>query len=267
LTVKLIFYYILWSIRLGIPPWYYFQINAEWYNKEKGFYSKIDMDKRIPLQWRLQQCYFDKNHLPTEFPVFLKPEWGQNSNGIVRIDTKAAFLNIKIKSKIPYIVQQAASETQEYEIFYIRDVDNLQQLAVLTITQSINQSDERYPINNIYNSNVMYQDCSDTFSQNELKKITSHLQALPNFRIARVGLRVNSRADLLAGLFHIIEVNLFAPFPINLLDNKLSKKAKHRFIKNSMYHLVKASGSIPKQHFNRFVFFKKIIKHYQSKVK
>ncbi|CAC9534454.1 hypothetical protein [uncultured Gammaproteobacteria bacterium] len=266
MTFRLIFHYILWSIRLGIPPWYYFQINAEWYNKEKGLYSKIDIDEHIPLKWRLQQYYFDKNHMPTEFPVFLKPEWGQNSNGIVRIDTKEDFLTVQIKSKIPYIVQQVAAEVYEYEIFYIRDTDNPQHLSVLTITQSINQSDDRYPINSIYNSNVIYQDCSDTFSQNELKKITLHLQALPDFRIARVGLKVNSRADLLAGLFHIIEVNLFAPFPINLLDNKLSKKAKHRFIKDSMYHLVKASKSIPKQHFNRFVFFKKIIKHYQSKV-
>jgi hypothetical protein len=68
---------------LGIPPWYYFQINAEWYNKKKGFYSKIDMDARIPKKWRLKQGYFDKNNLPETFPVFLKPEWGQNSNGII----------------------------------------------------------------------------------------------------------------------------------------------------------------------------------------
>jgi hypothetical protein len=117
-------------------------------------YSKIDIDEHIPLKWRLQQYYFDKNHMPTEFPVFLKPEWGQNSNGIVRIDTKEDFLTVQIKSKIPYIVQQVAAEVYEYEIFYIRDTDNPQHLAVLTITQSINQSDDRYPINSIYNSNL-----------------------------------------------------------------------------------------------------------------
>ncbi|MDC9715581.1 MAG: hypothetical protein PSN36_07195 [Gammaproteobacteria bacterium] len=263
----MIFHYIAWSIRLGILPWYYFQINAEWYNKKKGFYSKIDMDKYIPLKWQLKQCYFDKSQPPTEFPVFLKPEWGQNSNGIVRVDTKEAFLNFdSTNSKIPYIVQQAAAEMQEYEVFYIRNADNPQHLVVLTITQSINQTDERYPINSVNNADVVYQDCSGTFSQNELKKITLHLQELPSFRIARVGLRANSRADLLAGLFHIIEVNLFAPSPINLLDNNLSKKVKHQFIKNSMYHLVKVSNTTPRAHFNRFVFFKKVIKHYQSKV-
>ncbi len=263
---RLTLYYAAWTIRLGIPFWYYFQINAEWYNKEKGFYSKIDMDAHTPSKWRLQQSYFDKNCPPVEFPVFLKPEWGQNSNGVVRIDTKEDFLAFETNSKIPYIVQQAAIETQEYEIFYIRDADDSQQLAVLTITQAINQSDERHPINSINNADVSYQDCSDTFSQDELAKISLHLQALPNFRIARVGLRANSKADLLAGLFHIVEVNLFTPLPINLLDSSVSKKAKRQFINNSMYHLARVSGTTSKKHFSRFLFFKKLIKYYRSRV-
>jgi hypothetical protein len=39
-------------------------------------------------KWRLKQDYFDKNNLPETFPVFLKPEWGQNSNGIIKINNK-----------------------------------------------------------------------------------------------------------------------------------------------------------------------------------
>jgi hypothetical protein len=46
------------------------------------------MDARIPKKWRLKQDYFDKNNLPETFPVFLKPEWGQNSNGIIKINNK-----------------------------------------------------------------------------------------------------------------------------------------------------------------------------------
>ena len=266
MTFKLIFYYIAWSIRLGIPPWYYFQINAEWFNADKGFYSKIDMDGRTPKKWRLQQSYLDKNNLPDVFPVFLKPEWGQNSNGIVRIDSLADFLAFDTTRKIPYIVQQAAPELQEYEIFYIRDADNLQGLIELTITQSINRSGERYPVNSINNTDVVYQNCTPDFSADEMANILAHLQELPNFRIARVGLRANSKDDLIKGIFHIIEVNLFAPFPINLLDKNTSNQAKHKFIKNNMYHLVRTSKTTPKKYFNRFVFFKKIIKHYQSKV-
>jgi carbamoylphosphate synthase large subunit len=135
---------------LGIPPWYYFQINAEWYNKKKGFYSKIDMDARIPKKWRLKQDYFDKNNLPETFPVFLKPEWGQNSNGIIKINNKQEFLNFdQTNGKIPYILQYAAHEEKEYEIFYIRDAANKKCLSTLNITQSLNRSDERYPVNGI----------------------------------------------------------------------------------------------------------------------
>ncbi len=224
------------------------------------------MDKRIPLKWRLKQAYLDKNNPPCEFPVFLKPEWGQNSNGIKRADSKDEFLAFNCKkSKIPYIVQEVATEAQEYEIFYIRDSDNEAYCITLTITQAINHSDKPYPINSINNKQVIYQDCTLDFSSSELKKLHNHLQELPHFRIARVGLRANSKQDLLKGLFHIIEINLFAPFPINLLDNSISKKTKHQFIKDNMYHLVRISNTTPKEHFNRFVFFKKVIKHYQSK--
>lgn len=263
---KLIFHYLLWSLRLGIPPWYYFQINAEWYNQEKGFYSKIDMDGHIPKKWRLQQHYLDKNNPPNKFPVFLKPEWGQNSNGIVKVNSKQDFENFdEHSSKVPYIVQEAAGEAEEYEIFYIRDVKDEKRYISFTITQSINQSGERYPINSIHNGDVIYRDCTMNFSVGELVQLQQYLQELPSFRIARVGLKTSSRASLLNGLFRIIEVNLFAPFPINLLDNNTSKHSKNQFIKDNMYHLVRVSNTTHKKHFNRFVFFKKVIKHYQTK--
>lgn len=266
MALRLIFYYIYWSIRLRIPPWYYFQINAEYFNAEKGFYSKIDIDQRIPKKWRLQQSYLDKNNPPRHFPVFLKPEWGQNSNGIIRADCLADFLQFdQAKSKIPYIVQAAAQQIQEYEIFYIRSPDNINKNMTLTITKSVNRSDERYPINNINNKDMIYQDCTRDFTDDDIQQLHKHLRQLPPFRIARIGLKANTKADLLAGLFHIIEINLFAPFPINLLDKNLRKKDRQKFIKESMYKLVMVSKTTPKKHFNRFVFFKKTLKHYQSK--
>lgn len=224
------------------------------------------MDARIPIQWRLQQDYLNQHKIPDEFPVFLKPEWGQNSNGIIRIDNPKEFLNFTpTKIKIPYIVQYAAHEEQEYEVFYIRDVQDKNHLRTLNISQSINRSGQRYPVNGIHNKDTLYQELTPHFSKQELDAVQIHLQKLPPFRIARVGLRANSKADLLAGLFHIIEINLFAPFPIHLLDNNISQKNKHQFIKDNMKHLVQVSNTTPKKHFNRFVFFKKIIKHYQSK--
>ncbi len=164
-------------------------------------------------------------------------------------------------------MQYAAHEKQEYEIFYIRDSDNKACLSTLNITQSLNHSGERYPVNSIYNKNTMYQDITPDFCDKELDILQTYLQELPPFRIARVGLRADSKEALLAGIFHIIEVNLFAPFPIHLLDNRVSKKSKYKFIKDNMKHLVKVSATTPKNHFNHFVFSRKIIKHYQSKVK
>lgn len=267
MTAKLIFYYIYWTCRLRIAPWHYFQINAEFYNVAKGYYSKLDIDQHIPKKWRLPQAYLDKNQPPTKFPVFLKPEWGQNANGVKRIDSASDFTAFASSSKIPYIVQQATDETEEYEVFFIRSTTDENHHSALTITQSTNRLNEPYPINNINDKNMIYKDLTDSFNHNEMQKIRNHLAELPRFRIARIGLKTNSKADLLNGNFHIIEINLFAPFPIHLLDQTIDKKTKHQFIKNSMYHLAKISATTPRKHFNRFVFFKKTILHYQSKAK
>jgi len=226
------------------------------------------MDARIPKKWRLEQSYLDQNNPPKTFPVFLKPEWGQNSNGIIKIDNQQDLLNFNPpNTKIPYIMQYAAHEKQEYEIFYIRDAHNKALLSTLNIAQSLNHSGERYPVNGIHNKNTTYQDITPDFCPQELHTLQTHLQELPPFRIARVGLRADSKEALLSGAFHIIEINLFAPFPIHLLDNNTPKKSKYKFIKDTMKHLVKVSATTPKSHFNHFVFSKKIIKHYQSKAK
>jgi hypothetical protein len=220
----------------------------------------------IPEKWKLEQNYFDKNIVPKKFPVFMKPEWGQNSNGIVRIDSLDDFLACDYeKSKIPYIVQELAVDKNEYEIFYIRDYRNTNELITITITQSINNSNEDYPINGVKNKNVEYKDITNDFSAKEIVIIKNNLKQLPDFRIARFGIKSNSKEDLLKGLFKIIEINLFAPLPINLLDNKVDKSYKHKFIKKNMRNLVMISSLVPKKNFNRFVFFKKIIRHNQSK--
>ena len=266
MTNKLIFYYIYWAIRLRIPAWYYFQINAEWYNKEKSLYSKIDIDKHIPKEWLLKQEYFTKDTKISSFPVFLKPEWGQNANGIVRIDSSSELSNFDIKDKkIPYIVQEAAKENIEYEVFYIRGTEETNKYPVLTLTKAVNNKQGQYPINHIRNKNVKYEDSTSDFSPYELEKIKNILDKLPAFRIARISLKTNSKNDLLEELFHIIEINLFAPYPINLLDENTSQEDKDKFVKNAMYDLVKVSNTIPKEHFNKFVFTNKIIKHYQTK--
>lgn len=78
------------------------------------------MDESIPLKWRLKQTYLDKNNPPCKFPVFLKPEWGQNSNGIKRADSKDDFLAFnhkKAKLLILFKRRQQKRKNMRFSIF------------------------------------------------------------------------------------------------------------------------------------------------------
>jgi hypothetical protein len=263
-VTRLITWYILWSIRLRIPPWWYFQINAEFFNPKKGYYSKLEIDEYIPEKWRLKQNNLDNKNPPKNFPVFIKPEWGQNANSIEKINSLEEFGAYKSKIKVPIIVQEIALGKKEFEIFYIQDYQDKNNCITLKITETIN-NEESYPINSIGNKNTYYQDISHLFSSIELEILKKNLKELPCFRIARLCIRADSKKDLLEQNFKIIEINLFAPMPLTLLDKNISKKIKRKFIKTNMFNLVKVSATTPKKAFNRFVFFKKIIKHYQVK--
>jgi D-alanine-D-alanine ligase-like ATP-grasp enzyme len=274
LAAQLIFHYILWCIRLCILPWRYFQLNAKYFNSEKGYFSKLEIDVMIPERWRLPQYSVESKQIPKYFPVFIKPEWGQNSYGIRRIDNIEQYRTLNtLRTKMPFMVQEASKKAKEYEIFYIaapnRYSDKAGQsqfdCAVLTIVEVENLKDKTYPINSINNKDTNYQDITNEFNDQEIMTVKKILQELPYFRIARVGLKANSKKDFLAGDFDIIEINLFAPMPLNLLDNSIDQSVKKSFIKSSMYHLAKISTNLPKQDFKKMIFFKKIIRHYQVK--
>jgi hypothetical protein len=54
--------------------------------------------------------------------------------GIIKINNKQDFLNFDPKNgKIPYILQYAAHEEKEYEVFYIRDAANQKCLSTPTV--------------------------------------------------------------------------------------------------------------------------------------
>jgi hypothetical protein len=75
-------------------PWRFFKLNSQFYNTKLKIFSKLDMDKRLPEQWKLTQYIDDGTVQPAHFPVFVKPEWGQNSKGVVRIDCSGSRLSI-----------------------------------------------------------------------------------------------------------------------------------------------------------------------------
>lgn len=266
MVVKLVFYYMLSTVRQGVPPWYFFQLNAEYFNSKKGIFSKIDLDKYIPPKWRLEQSYLSKDNLPKQYPVFIKPEWGQNACGIELSPSQDAlekFIEKMLPHKVPYIVQALAKGEKEYEIFYIQDPNDSQSYITLTITEVINHH-EQYPINSVYNKHTHYHDRTAYFTEQEQSIIKQHLAQLPCFRIARIALKTHSQQALLAGDFKIIEINLFTPFPLNLLD-KTSGDNQHKFIKDNMYRLATLSRNIPQENFKPYLFFKKVRRHYQIK--
>ena len=88
IRILLVLSYIAWCFRFRIGPWKYFQLNANYFNEDLDLFSKLDMDALIPSQWRLPQFADQAGLFPESYPVFIKPEWGQNSQGIVRADNE-----------------------------------------------------------------------------------------------------------------------------------------------------------------------------------
>ena len=132
-------------------------------------------------------------------------------------------------SSLTYLVQEAARESREFEVFYIRDADNPGEFAVMSITEVNNSKEAKYPINGVHNIFSSYTDRSADFSGIKSRLLWKHVSKMGHFRIARVGIKADSEEDLLAGRFHIVEINLFTPMPLNLLDkNKTWQKQYHR---------------------------------------
>jgi hypothetical protein len=258
--IALVVSYILYCCRFAVAPWKYFQLNASYFNEQRNLFSKLDMDARIPEQWRLVQFMDIGNNNPSTYPVFMKPEWGQNSQGIVRIDNLNALQKIRqTRSVSPpfYLLQQAAPGKREFEIFVIPEKDNLQQFSVLSITETCNSGDDPLPINGIYNDNTYYRDCLAELSLTQQNEIWAHLKKIGDFRIARYGVRADSLESLIAGQFHVIEINLYVPMPLILLVQEVSLWQKIKFIRSSMKQLVKVTSTIPRTQAVKAIFFNK----------
>ena len=135
--IMLVFWYFYSCIRQRAVPWHFFQLNSKDFNDAKGIFSKLEMDIHIPEKWRLKQYYYDREHVPEIFPVFLKPEWGQNSNGIFRVQNKSEYSKVDQHVRhraIPYIVQHAAAGKEEFEIYYLRSPEKIEECGVFSIT-------------------------------------------------------------------------------------------------------------------------------------
>jgi len=248
ITLIIILTYIACCLRVGAAPWKFFQLNARYFSKDQGIFSKLSIDELIPERWRLFQIPDDGMVCPERFPVFLKPEWGQNARGIHRADTFQELQQIRQSLKQQdeakkYILQEAAPGAREFEIFSIDVSKHDGQHDVVTITEAVNDT-EAFPINSKFNLNTRYVDISNRFSKSDINLLGQYLDNVGQFAISRMSVRADSLDELVAGKFHVIEVNLFLPMPINLLDDSFSWTMRFKFIRRAMMSLALATKAI-----------------------
>ncbi len=246
ITIIMVVTYIVCCARIGAAPWRYWQLNARYFSREHGIFSKLSLDELIPERWRLPQSIDSDAIIPSSYPVFLKPEWGQNAHGIHRVDNAGQLQQLRTVLRFEpqrYLIQEAAPGKREYEIFSIDADRGDGRHDVITITEAANDQ-EQFPINSKNNRHTRYVDISEQFSAAEKDTVADYLSQIGEFGISRMSVRANSNEELVAGNFHVIEINLFLPMPINLLDKGYSWSQRWTFIRSAMMSLAQATRSI-----------------------
>jgi len=265
--ILLVFWYLYACMCKRTAPWRFFQLNSRYFNDVKGIFSKLEMDAYIPGQWRLKQYFYNREQVPKNFPVFLKPEWGQNSNGIIRVHDEAEYRkadqHVRQKS-IPYIVQHAATGKEEFEVYYLRSPDKSKDCAVFSITRVMNSSAMRHPINSIYSPETAYMDITSTFSKQEKRVLWNSLKSVGNFRMARVCIKADSKEAVLREVFQIVEINLFLPMPLVLLAANVDERKKQKLIRQIMMVVARLVKTTPRNEPGKLIFFRKMQAHYRS---
>ncbi len=261
LTYLMVVVYCMYCVRVVACPARYFQLNSRFFNDEAGIFSKLHIDQLFPPQWRLAQYCIEDDRKPARYPVFVKPEWGQNAAGIYRADDAATLLGIREQvrgSRVKYLVQEGATGRSEYEIFSLSHHLDSGRYSVLTVTQ-VHNDVEANPINSAYNKNTRYVEITGSFSEQQREQIWQYICRIGAFKISRLGVRTDSIDDLLQGKFSIIEINLFAPMPIHLLDKHYSRKQKMHIIFGYMLQLAKLTKHRDKSIPNKPVFLKTML--------
>lgn len=222
ISVLIVSVYMLHCLRIGTRPCKYFQLNVDRFDADRGIFSKIDIDRSIPSEWRLDQRYDDGTFVPDEWPVFVKPEWGQNAAGVHCARNPEELRDIRArvrKSRAHYLVQAPAPEPREFEVFSIRHHEDPGRYAVLTLAETLNSA-EAIPINGVFNPNSSYRDLTGELDDAQKDRLWAMSNRLGTHAICRASYRAESLEDLLAGRVHVIEVNLYLPMPVNLLDRR-----------------------------------------------
>ena len=259
--------YILSCIRIGTKPCKYFQLNSPWFDQRQGIFSKIAIDHSIPSEWLLMQRYDEDDFIPSAWPVFIKPEWGQNAAGIRRADNVEQLARTRRQNRggrVRCLIQEGACESREFEVFAIRHDQDPDAYAVFSITEAINT--EPNPINSIYNQNTRYADITERFNHQQRQAIWQMINRVGRFNISRTSMRADSEADLANGRFHIIEINLFLPMPIDLLDPRYRWRQIFAMVRRYMMALAKVTRSRDKALPEKPVFTKIMMYNRKNKL-
>ncbi|MFK7891094.1 MAG: hypothetical protein AB8B63_09805 [Granulosicoccus sp.] len=251
ITIIMVITYIVCCLRIATAPWKYWQLNARYFSSDTGIFSKLTLDTLIPERWRLSQSIDSEALEPQQFPVFYKPEWGQNAHGVYRVDDSEQLARLRMElSGEPqrYLLQRAAPGLREFELFSIDANPADGRHDIFTVTEAVNTR-ERHPVNSKFNRYTRYVDISNQFSEQQKIQLGNYLLEIGHFRISRLSVRADSLEALVEGNFHVIEINLFLPMPINLLDTSYTWRRRWRFIRNAMMCLARATRMIqPEEH-------------------
>jgi len=264
-TLMIATVYIICCFCVRTAPWRYYQINAQYFSAHKGIFSKLALDRLIPPRWRLQQSPLHKNYQPETFPVFLKPEWGSNGQGIQRADNETQFRRLAhelAESDKQYLVQEAAQGRREFEIYTV--YDNPEHPRIITVTETVNGT-HRFPINSIGSRETTYYDITGQFASEQLTRLAAYKREIGTFGQSRLCVRANSVSELIEGKFHVVELNLFNPMPINLMDRRYSVPRYLRFVGKLSVALALATRDMRDPRFAQPVFTRMMLYNYLNK--
>ncbi len=250
--------YILVCLWIRTRPWKYFQLNSRWFNEVEGVFSKQDLSALFPEKWVLRQWQERGAEPPDTYPVYVKPVWGENAQGIHCVRNQAEYAAVReivAASKRPYLVQEAAAGRCEFELFSISDPHDPEKAAVLSITE-VRNAVEEHPVNSIYNPATTYHDITEMLSAGDRAAIWKLLGEVGRFPISRLCVRAGSVRDLVAGRFHIVELNLYTPMPIHLLDSRHSGLDRWRIIRRCAVALAAVTRGRDRQAREKPVFLR-----------
>lgn len=188
-------------------------------NKNKEFFPKsclIKPNLSFKEKKLLIKSFLKKNKF--SYPLLLKPDIGQNSIGIIYVDSQEKLYENLKKIKVDYLIQKFYDYPIELTIFYVK-LPN-QKGKITGMSKKI-FSDNKILISNLKNK---YEDISNEVTSN-IKKTFLEISDKKGFNYGRFDIKVKSYSNFKSKGkdFKILEVNPSADAsPLHVYDKKNS---------------------------------------------